>query len=359
MKLCFYYSTLNDSQNASLFGSMYASFFSEIEKQNINVIFTTDINKIEGDILVLSIGGGLEPTAAKAMHKFKGPVILNIHNAYICFYKSFLKRWKSRVLFAYSTDYANLNYTKYASVNIPYYHFPFASDENVFFPLSIEKKYDIVFLGNGNSGFGRDRYINFLMDYVKKHNLKFFLAGAGWEKYGFPYRIVESGKQTNFIYNSSKICVNIHNDRQYLGIDKEMDANNRLFDLAMAQCCQISNGEQMILKYFDKNEVVTADEPTEWINEIDYYLTHSEEREEVALKAHKRALKEHTWQIRAMNFIQFIDENYPKYASRNQKVNMFILILRYLDQYILPTYQLKEIRIIRFFLKKMGLYVFK
>jgi Uncharacterized protein conserved in bacteria len=335
---------------------MYSSFIKAIEQQNVSVTLTTDLDKIDGDILVLLIGGGWEPYAAKAMHVFKGPVILYVHHAYICFYKSFLKRWNSRILFAYSTDFANLSYNKYASVNIPYYHVPFASDEQIFYPLPLEKRYDIVFLGNGNSGYGRERYISLLIDYVKKHNLEILLAGSGWEKYGYPYQIIAHGKLLNIVYNLSKICVNIHNDRQYLGIDLEMDANNRVFDLAMAQCCQISNGEQMIVKYFDKDEVVTADDPQEWINKVDYYLNHPEERDNVSQKARQRAINEHTWHFRAKEFIDIINENYHKYASKPQRVRPFTLLMRYLDQYMLPTYRITEIRIIRFFLKKLGLY---
>ena len=359
MKICFYFPFLKNNQSNSLFNSMYSSFFKALENKGVEVNLAKVLGEIEGDVLVLVIGGGYEPSAAKAMHVFKGPVILNVHNAYISFYKSFLKRWQKRILFAYNPDFADLNYKKYKSVNIPYYHFPFGSDENIFFPLNVEKKYDIAFLGNGNSGSGRDRYIKLLVEYVKKNNLRIFLAGSGWDKYGFPYRIIENGEQTNLIYNSSKICVNIHNDRQYLGLDIEMDANNRLFDLAMAQCCQISNGEQMILKYFDKNEVVTADEPEKWVAKIDYYLNNSEERVDIALKAHRRALKDHTWSIRAEEFVEILNENYSGYLKRNQKVNPLTLVLRYLDQYVLPLYRFKEIRIIRSTLKILGLYIRK
>ena len=338
---------------------MYSSFFKQLENKGMNVKFTTDIAEIDGDILVVTIGGGVEKLASKAMIRFKGPIILYTYNAYLCFYKSFLKRWSSRVLFAYCTDFATLNYIKYNSVGIPYYHFPFGSDENIFYPIEEEKIYDIAFLGNGNSGFGREKYIEKLINYTKSNNLKVFLAGAGWDKYGFPYRIVKHGSETNKIYNQSKICINIHNDRQFAGVDKEMDANNRLFDLAMAGCCQISNGEQMINHYFEKTEVATADQPDNWINLIDYYLNNEHERITLGLKARKKAIKEHTWEKRAIDFISFINNHYTNYTNTNQKVNIKIRLARYLDQFIIPTYLLKEIRIVRFALTKLGHYTKK
>ncbi len=359
MQICFYFPSLKNDQNNAIFGSMYSSFFKQLEVKGINVKFTTDLADIEGDILVVSIGSGGEPLAAKAMHRFKGPVILSVYNAYICFYRSFLKRWKSRILFAYNPDFATLNFEKYNSVGIPYYHFPFGSDEHIFKPLDMPKKYDIAFLGNADSGFGREKYIEKLIEYAQSKKLMVFLAGVGWDKFGFPYRIVKHGSETNLIYNESKVCVNIHNDRQFAGIDKEMDANNRLFDLAMAGCCQISNGEQVVSKYFDKNEVVAADNPEKWIDLIDYYLKNETERIGLGLKARERAFKDHNWEKRATEFIAVINENYADYIKRNKKINFLVTFFRYLDQFIVPTYLFKEIRIIRLILIKFGFYTKK
>lgn len=356
MRLCFYFPSLKNNLNSSQFNGMYTSFIQGIEKQNISTFLTCELNQIQGDILVLIVGGGYEPIAAKAMHKFKGPVILYVHHAYVCFYKSFLERWKSRILFAYSTDFANLSFDKYASVGIKYYHIPFASDPKQFYPIDIEKIYDIVFLGHANSGQGRYRYIEPLIEYVKKKNLNILLAGNGWEKYGYPFQIISHGKLLNIVYNMSKICVNIHNDRQYLGMDYEMDANNRVFDLALAGCCQVSNGENMIIKYYDKDEVITADDPSEWIKKIDYFLNHPEERNQIGKKALERSLNYHTWDARGKEFVDVIHDLLPRYYEKAPNVGFLTLFLRYLDQFLLPPYRIKEIRVIRFILKKLNLY---
>lgn len=345
-----------NDQNNAIFGSMYESFFNELRKQGVEVLFTTSLSEISGDLLVTTIGSGWEKTAAKAMLRFNGPVILSIYNANICFYKSFLNRWKNRFLFAYNPDYATLNYQKYNSVGIPYFHLPFGSDPNIFKPLNIKKIYDITFLGNGNSGAGREKYIQELVEYAKKNKLNIFLAGAGWSKYGYPYHIVEHGEATNLIYNQSKVCINIHNDRQYAGEDIEMDANNRLFDLAMAGCCQVSNGEKMVSKYFQEEQISTADDPKEWIRKIDILLHSDLQREQMGKKARKKAIDNHTWEMRATDFISFINETYPDYNKRTQKTCILNSILRRADQFIMPPYQYKEIRIIRYILTKSGLY---
>lgn len=345
-----------NDQNNAIFGSMYESFFNELRKQGLEVLFTTSISEISGNLLVTSIGSGWEKTAAKAMLRFNGPVILSIYNTNICFYKSFLKRWNKRFLFAYNPDYATLNYQKYNSVGIPYLHLPFGSDPNIFKPINTTKKYDITFLGNGNSGAGRERYIQKLVEYAKENKLNIFLAGSGWSKYGFPYHLVKHGEETNLIYNQSKLCINIHNDRQYAGEDIEMDANNRLFDLAMAGCCQVSNGEKMVCRYFQEEQVATADEPKEWIRKIDMLLHSDSLREQMGRNAREKAIKDHTWEMRATDFISFINKTYPDYSKRLQKTGVINSILRRADQYLMPPYQYKEIRIIRFTLTLLGIY---
>lgn len=349
MQICFYFPSLKNDQNNAIFGSMYASFFSAIEKNGINVFFTTELNKIEGDILVVGVGSGGELSAAKAMHKFKGPIVINIYNAYLGFNRPFLKRWSSRVLFAYNTDYSTLNYLKCASVNVKFVDIPFASDDTVFYPLGIKKKkFDIAFLGNADSGNGREQYIELMIQYAIQNNLKIFLAGAGWEKYGFPYKIVKHGKETNEIYNESKVCVNIHNDRQYAGIDKEMDANNRLFDLAMAGCCQVSNGEEMINKYFNKEEILTADNPTEWLKLIAGSLKDDKMREKIGNNARKRAIQDHTWDKRALEFVNMLNATYPNYSKVNQYVNLYDNFMRFLDKYINFNHLINNIRAVRY-----------
>jgi len=356
MLICFYFPSMKNAGNNSVFGGMYTSFFFELDKLDIKAKLVTDLHEVEGDLLVVSTGNGGEKQAAKAMLKLDVPVILSIYNSYISFYKPFLSHWSNRILFAYNPDSASLNYIKYNLSGIRYFHFPFGSDPKVFHPLNEEKIYDIAFLGNASSGYGRERYIGKLIHYVKQNNLKIFLAGSGWEKYGFPTNIVAHGAETNLIYNRSKVCVNIHNDRQYAGEDKEMDANNRLFDLAMAGCCQISNGEKMVAKYFESDEVAVVDDPDEWIAKIDYYLKNEIERKKIGQKALERAISEHTWEKRAAEFAKMIHKTMDEYQFRNQKAETITRFLRKIDSLISPLYLLKEIRIIRKILFKTGFF---
>lgn len=84
------------------------------------------------------------------------------------------------------------------------------------------------------------------------------------------------GDEIKLIYYQSKICINIHPDRQYAVEDIGMDANKRLFYLAMADYYQVSNGEKIVAKYFNIDYAATVDDLAKWIQQIELYYTPTE-----------------------------------------------------------------------------------
>lgn len=352
MKICFYDFNLDHSHIRAIFGSMYHSFWKALEQEGAEVLLAKTTEMIDGDVMFVTLGGGQEPKVAKALSVFDGPVIIFIPAAHRWFYTSFLKRWKHKIIFAYGTDSSELTFEKYKSLGLPYYHIPFASDENIFKPLGLPKTHDILFVGNASSGVGRYRYTNLLIETAKRKNWDVLLIGTGWEKHGFESKILAHGELLNEAYNSAKICLNIHNDAQYLGEKIQMDANNRTFDLAMAGCFQLGNASGLVSKYFSSSEVITEDDPQRWIEKIEYYLQHENERKEAAEKARKTALAKHTWHARAEEFIEIINRHL--YAKKNEKPAKGIIkkINRSLDKHVIPAYQFKEIRVIKFLRNK-------
>ena len=113
------------------------------------------------------------------------------------------------------------------------------------------------------------------------------------------------------------------------------------------------------MKYFNNNEVASADNPDEWIQLIDYYLKNEQLAQQLAFKARKRAIEEHTWLNRAQTFVEFTNEQLKNYYTRNQNVSIYRTALRYLDQKRRPLYQIKEVKIIRRILIILGIYTKK
>ena len=73
----------------------------------------------------------------------------------------------------------------------------------------------------------------------------------------------------------------------------------RIFDLMGAGGFVISNYQAEIPEYFEiDKEIVLYESIPDLINKIDYYLTHDDERKQIAKNGHDRIKKEHTYDIR-------------------------------------------------------------
>ncbi|MBU0767692.1 MAG: glycosyltransferase, partial [Proteobacteria bacterium] len=191
----------------------------------------------------------------------------------------------------------------------------------------------VVFVGNADSGIGRHQYTKLLLEEL--HDRKILFVGSGWEKYGYPFQTIAWGELLNIIYNLSNICLNISNDEQKNADSiPRMDANNRLFDLAMAGCFQISNAPQLVRHYFDDLEVVAIDSPKEWVSAIRYYLDNPEETHSFRVAAHKRALADHDWKNRAKNLIAEIELQLSRRGKILAKIPSWQKALRLRDGFV-------------------------
>lgn len=334
LSINFYKLGLDHHDINAWFRGMYLSFFDSLEMLGCKVIYDELKPNNNADVLVVPLGGGQDRSSAQAMKSFKGPVIINIGSADYWFRKGFLERWKNQILFAYGTDGSENSKAKFLDLGIRYYNIPFGSNSDIMKPLDINKLYDVIFVGNAQSGKGRDKYIKLLMKEIK-NNYKIMFIGPGWEQYGFPSQSIAWGDVLNIFYNLSHICINLLNDEQK-NIGKRLDSNNRLFDLAMAGAFQISNAPQVIKSYFNEKEVIAIDKPEEWVSKIIYYLNHKEEMESFRLAARKRALIEHTWENRANLFVKAIENEFINWRKRNSSRLIINNILKIRDIYLPP-----------------------
>jgi len=330
---------LDNQQIDAWFGGMYESFFHALERAGAKVTLSKLVPNEKADVLVVPVGGGQDKVGAWAMDSFGGPVILYVPPASAWFRRGFLERWREHFLFAYGTDCSDLTPQSYRTLGIDYYHLPMASDPEVMRPLDLSRQYDVVFVGNPGSGTGRHAYVSGLMEAAQNHRI--LLIGPGWEGYGYPYQCVAWGDLLNLIYNTAFVCVNIMNDEQRVGSHYRLDANNRLFDLSMAGCFQISNAPQVVRRYFDDSEVPAYDDPEEWVSAILYYLEHPAEAHSYQLAARSRALAEHTWDHRATMFMEFVRSSLDYWRKEPHTTSLWVSAARYRDM-ILPPYGVAE-----------------
>jgi spore maturation protein CgeB len=109
-------------------------------------------------------------------------------------------------------------------------------------------------------------------------------------KYRFPdwIRPLPHGQYPN-LYGRAKIGLNVHNRGKYTV------GGYRMFDLPANGVMQISDGGEYLDDFFEVNrEIVGYETATQLIEKLDYYLSHDEERNEIARNGFIRAVGDYT-----------------------------------------------------------------
>ena len=295
----------------SKFGGMYESFFAGLVKHKCQIIYSDQIPANNADILIVPMGGGQDYSSLWAMRRFAGPVVLYVPPANQWFDRQLLTRCRPKILFAYGTDASTLSPSLYSQIGISYFYFPFGSDPQVMKPLDIPRQYDVVFVGSLEHAPRRILFFESLMKQIGSRNL--LCVGTGWQKYGIPNQLVTWGSLLNVIYNLGKVCVNVHTDTQILGQEKQLDLNNRVFDLAMAGCCQVCDNPDAVRFCFDDDEIVATNDPKEWAKRVIHLVDDSQSAERLRQKVFLRAHRDHMWSHRAKEFLGYILTRLPRW----------------------------------------------
>jgi spore maturation protein CgeB len=105
------------------------------------------------------------------------------------------------------------------------------------------------------------------------------------------------------LYNASKINLNITLAQLKTGI------NLRPFEVSACEAFIITDYRKDLGELFEiGREIVCYKDTKELRDKVKYYLLHEREREEIAKRAHKRVLKEHTFDMRMQKVIEYIQE---------------------------------------------------
>jgi spore maturation protein CgeB len=143
------------------------------------------------------------------------------------------------------------------------------------------------------------------------------LVGPGWERYGVPTQSIAWGPLLNAVYGLGRVCVNLHNDEQSLGGEVQVDANNRLFDLAMAGRPQVCNAPAVVERYFSQDEVPSYADPDTWAEAVVRLVSDTTAASGVANAAQSRARREHTWDARAITLAAAVEDAIGRRAPRS------------------------------------------
>lgn len=201
----------------------------------------------------------------------------------------------------------------------PYVTMPQSANPRYHFPVSANPRfaYDVVFLG---AKLPHKRWFNeeVLAPLRRRFNVGLFGAGWTWRdntlravskgarllhcrqlaRWSDSFRVYISDEDEASLYASAKISLNFH-ERAPDNSQWHHIVNQRTFKIAACGGFQIVDPVLALPKYFSSDEIVTAGfNAREWIDKVDYYLTHEDERKAIQQRATRRALDEHMAQHR-------------------------------------------------------------
>ncbi|MBN2653640.1 MAG: glycosyltransferase [Nitrospirae bacterium] len=212
-------------------------------------------------------------------------------------------------------------------------YLPLAASPHIHKKIKLTKKdmdmfgSDVSFMGAGY--YNRRRFFLGLMDYDLK------IWGNEWDPHAplnkFYQRSGEriTTEDTVKIFNASKINVNLHSSTYHSGVDPYGDfVNPRTFELASCGAFQLVDYRSELPELFNiGEEVICFEDVSDIRKKINYYLDNEQEREAAALKSMNRVLKDHTYQHRMYEALQFMIEsglNLPSWSNAPEDIRDLI-----------------------------------
>ncbi|EKD83493.1 MAG: hypothetical protein ACD_39C00636G0005 [uncultured bacterium] len=180
--------------------------------------------------------------------------------------------------------------SKYLEIGIPAKFLVPAFDVSQVKPLNLERDIDVSFIGMVNNRVGRARYINHLI----KHGIRVETYGAGTEN-----GPVSQEKKLE-IYNRSKINLDFTGLSEFTvyTLDypiyaRKKHPKGRSLEIALSRSFLLSENAPGIEHYLTPGkEIAVFNDENDILEKVQYYLTHTEEREKLANNAYERALRD-------------------------------------------------------------------
>ena len=210
-------------------------------------------------------------------------------------------------------------------VEQPFY-LPLAAQPDFHRPLELtavqRKKYgaDVSFLGAG--------YPNRRRAFAQLTSYDFKIWGSDWEGETAlePY-IQRQGariepEEAIAIFNATRINLNLHSSVQKDVLVPEGDfVNPRTFELAACEAFQLVDRRELLPELFSADELVGFSTMQEMKEQIEYYLYHEDERQQIAKKARQKVLAEHTYARRMQSLLQKVAQTRSDWPKSRQNAD--------------------------------------
>jgi len=178
---------------------------------------------------------------------------------------------------------------------------------------------DVSFVGAGY--YNRRLLFKGLLDY------DFKIWGTDWDMNSPLARCVQrAGERIDTdemvkIFNATKININLHSSTYHNGINPFGDfINPRTFEISACGAIQLVDRRAELETLFEAGEEIVLFENLEDLKrKITYYLENPGERERIAEKARQRVLREHTYEHRMGEMLEYLADNGFMPASWEQE----------------------------------------
>ena len=171
---------------------------------------------------------------------------------------------------------------------------------------------DISFMGAG--------YPNRRLAFHELVDLDFKLWGTEWEGDPILAPLVQragariSSEDCVRIFNAAKININLHSSVQATELVTGGDfLNPRTFEVAACGAFQLVDRRSLMPESFAEDELATFGDMTEFLEKIQYFLAHPEERAAYAKRGQARVLRDHTYAQRMRTLLEFAAERLPNW----------------------------------------------
>jgi spore maturation protein CgeB len=198
------------------------------------------------------------------------------------------------------------------------YHLPLAAHFGLFRPMYVPWQYrsDICFIGV--AFWNRVQLIDEIAPYLQDKRV--LIGGSLWERmthYSSLQRFVHGSwievPETVKYYNGAKIVINLHRTTEagkdnLNGINWPAESiNPRTFEMAACGTLQLTDLRSELPEHYAiGSEIAVFQNAEQLIQQIDYYLTHEQERLQVAARGYRRTKNHHTFSNRIRKLLDII-----------------------------------------------------
>ena len=180
----------------------------------------------------------------------------------------------------------------YLKENIPAIFFPMASSSDFYYPLDIEKRYDVGFIGN------KYGYREELVTRLIEAGINVEARGTGWKAGRIKL------EDNNNFFNECKIVLGIGT----VGHCKDFYTQKlRDFDAPLSGAVYVThNNKDLKTLFIEDEEIILCDTIDDYITKIKYLLNDKDKMQFVSNNALKKASKEHTYKKRFLDLFTFL-----------------------------------------------------